>query len=70
MAVYPPIETADETVEEMDAPAAEASGEAVLLDEADEPDPAEGASGALVPFDALQSYQSFSFIKNTMTCNM
>ena len=54
MAVYPPIET----VEEMDAPAAEASGEAVLLDEADEPDPAEGASGALVPFDALQSYLS------------
>ena len=58
MAVYPPIETADETVEEMDAPAAEASGEAVLLDEAEEPDPAEGASGALVPFDALQSYLS------------
>ena len=54
MAVYPPIETADETAEEMDAPA----GEAVLLDEADEPDPAEGASGALVPFDALQSYLS------------
>lgn len=54
MAVDPLIET----VEEMDAPAAEASGEAVLLDEADEPDPAEGASGALVPFDALQSYLS------------
>ena len=43
-----------ETVEDMDAPAEEA----VLLDEADEPDPAEGASGALVPFDALQSYLS------------
>lgn len=47
-----------ETVEDMDAPAAEASEEAVLLDEADEPDPVEGPSGALVPFDALQSYLS------------
>lgn len=47
-----------ETVEDMDAPAEEASEEAVLLDEADEPDPVEGASGALVPFDALQSYLS------------
>lgn len=54
MAVDPLVET----VEEMDAPAAEASGEAVLLDEADEPDSAEGQSGALVPFDALQSYLS------------
>ena len=54
MAIDPLIETADE----MDAPAAEASGEAVLLDEADGPGPAEEPSGALVPFDALQSYLS------------
>ena len=58
MAVYPPIETADETADEIDAPAAEASEDVVLLDEVDGPDPVEEPSGALVPFDALQSYLS------------
>lgn len=58
MAIDPLIETAGETADEMDAPTEEASGEAVLLDEADGPEPAEEPSGALVPFDALQSYLS------------
>ena len=40
MAIDPLIETAGETADEIDAPAAEASGEAVLLDEAEGPEPA------------------------------
>ena len=58
MAVYPPIETAVETADEIDAPSVEASEDVVLLDEVDGPDPVEEPSGALVPFDALQSYLS------------
>ena len=58
MAVYPPIEV----VEESDALAPEATAEAVLLDEVeeveDDADQVEEASGALVPFDALQRYLS------------
>jgi len=58
MATYPPIEV----VEDDDAPAGDATPEAVLLDEidevADEAEQAEEPSGALVPFDALQRYLS------------
>ncbi len=58
MAVYPPIEV----VEESAAPAPDVTAEAVLPDEVGEAgDDAEQAaepSGALVPFDALQSYLS------------
>ncbi len=56
MAKYPPIEV----VEESDAPAADATAEPVVPDEiddaADAADQAEEPPGALVPFDALQSY--------------
>ena len=61
MAKYPPIEV----VEESDAPADDVTPEAVLLDEveeveavADDAEQAEEPSGALVPYDALQSYLS------------
>jgi len=58
MANYPPIEV----VEEIDAPAADATAEPVLLDEIDEAvdaaEEAEEPSGALVPYDALQRYLS------------
>ena len=58
MATYPPIEV----VGESDAPAEDASAGAVLLDEiddvAEDADPAEEPSAALVPFDALQRYLS------------
>lgn len=61
MAKYPPIEV----VEESDAPVEDVTPEAVLLDEvedveavADDADQAEEPSGALVPYDALQSYLS------------
>ena len=58
MATQPPIEV----VEDHDAPAGDATPEAVLLDEidevADDADQAAEPSGALVPFDALQRYLS------------
>lgn len=58
MDIYPPIEV----VEGSDAAAPDVTAEAVLLDEVDEAgddaEQAEEPSGALVPFDALQSYLS------------
>ena len=58
MPVYTPIEV----VEESDPPARDVTSEAVLLDEVeeipDDADQAEEPAGALVPFDALQSYLS------------